>query len=239
MKTVSAPFRNLKAVFTDRSGVALVEFAYTLPVFLAFGCCALEVANLSIARMRVSQMAMALADNAARVGVDNGLSAKRVFESDIYDLFEGVRAQSQSLDVEQRGRVILSSQQRNASNGQWIAWQRCMGSKTFAPSYGAAGTGRTVTTYAGMGPTGRELEAPVGGAVMYVEIAYDYRALMEPIAQGMTYFGMNTNNQTLIYRAAFIVRDPRVLGLSTVSAPTTAEDYGLFQDAPAVPRLSC
>ena len=96
-----------------------------------------------------------------------------------------------------------------------------------------------MNTYAGMGPATREIQAPASGAVMFVEIAYDYRALIEPIARGMTYFGLNTDNQTLLYRAAFIVRDPRVLGDSSVNAATAAEDHGLFQDSPALTRLTC
>lgn len=231
--------RTFKALTADKSGVALIEFAYCLPVFLGFAFCALEVANLTTARMRVSQIAMTLADNAARIGANTGLSQKKVFESDVYDSFEAVRQQAGSLNLYGRGRIVLSSLQRNAAGGQWIAWQRCIGSKSYTPGYGAAGTGRTVTTYAGMGPAGREIQAPASGAVMFVEIAYDYRALIEPIAQGMTYFGLNTNNQTLVYRAAYIVRDSRVLGDSAVTAATTAEDYGLFQDAPALTRLTC
>jgi Flp pilus assembly protein TadG len=238
MKMTTNAVRKCKSIVANKSGVALVEFAYCLPVFLGFGFCALEVANLATARMRVSQIAMALADNATRIGVNTGISEKKVFESDIYDIFEGVRQQSGSLNIEARGKIILSSLQRNASGGQWIAWQRCTGSKSFSSSYGAAGTGRTGTAYTGMGPAGSQIQAPAGTAVMFVEIAYDYRALVEPIAQGMTYFGMNTNNQTLLYRAAFIVRDPRVLGNSAVAAATAAEDHGLFQDSPAVTRLT-
>jgi Flp pilus assembly protein TadG len=239
MKIETFHHRRCQAFAANKSGVALVEFAYSLPVFLGFAFCALEVANLTTARMRVSQIAMTLADNAARVGANSGLSQKQVFESDVYDIFEAVRQQGGSLDINGRGRIVLSSLQRNAGGGQWIAWQRCTGSKTFSSSYGAAGTGRTVNTYAGMGPAGSQLQAPAGGAVMFVEIAYDYRALMEPIAQGMTYFGMNVNNQTLLYRAAYIVRDPRVLGDSSVNAATAAEDHGLFQDATPLTRLTC
>jgi Flp pilus assembly protein TadG len=239
MTTTSTSFTKFKAIVSEKSGAALIELAYILPVFMGFGACMLEVANLTTTRMRVSQIAMTLADNAARVGVNSGLSQKQVFENDIYDILEGARQQSGSLNLNGRGRIVLSSLQRNATGGQWIAWQRCTGSKSFTPSYGTAGTGRTVNTYAGMGPTGGEIQAPAGGAVMYVEIAYDYRALMEPIAQGMTYFGMNLNNQTLLYRAAYIVRDPRVLGDSTVNAATATEDHGLFQNATPLTRLTC
>lgn len=238
--TMIANFRRkLKAFANNTSGVALIEFAYILPVFMGFGACAIEVSNLTLARMRVSQIAMTLADNAARVGVNSGLSQKQVFESDVYDIFEGLRLQGGSLNINGRGRIVLSSLQAKVGGGQWIAWQRCTGSKSFTPSYGSAGTGRTVTTYPGMGPAGGEIQAPANGAVMYVEIAYDYRPLIEPIAQGMTYFGMNVNNQTLLYRAAYIVRDPRVLGDPSVNAATAAEDHGLFQNATPMTRLTC
>jgi hypothetical protein len=49
---------------------------------------------------------------------------------------------------------------------------------------------------------------------------------------------MPLDNQVLTYRAAYVVRDPRQLGVSTASS-TAIEDYGLFQSTPAVTRQTC
>jgi Flp pilus assembly protein TadG len=238
MKRPSSLRSALNALRRDTAGLALIEFAYGLPILLALGLGGVEIANLSVTRMRISQIGMAVADNAARVGTSNGLALKRVFESDVYDIFEGARVQGLPIQFQQRGRVVLSSLQQNTSGSQWIAWQRCWGNKTYSSSFGTAGTGRTTTTFTGMGPATNRIAAPAGTAVMFVEVAYDYDAIVQPFAQGLQYFGLNVDNQVLTYRAAYIVRDPRQLGTSTAST-TTAEDYGLFQNTPALTRQTC
>ncbi len=229
----------LRALRRDTAGMALIEFAYGMPVFLALGLGGMETANLAITRMRVSQLGMMVADNAARVGEDNGTSAKRLFESNINDVFEAVRIQGSTIDFANRGRVIVSSLQQNSAGGQWIAWQRCFGARPYISSYGLAGTGRTVTTFAGMGPAGAEIKAPPSNIVMFVEIAYDYKAIVEPFAQGLQYFGLRVDNQVIRYKAAFIVRNSRTRGDSTIAASTNTMDYGLEQNSPAVTRNTC
>jgi Flp pilus assembly protein TadG len=229
----------LRALRADTAGLALIEFAYGLPILLGIGLGGVEIANLAVTRMRVSQIGMMVADNAARVGENNGIALKKVYESDINDIFEAARIQGTPIDFANRGRVIVSSLQQNASGGQWIAWQRCYGAKSWNSSYGVAGNGKTGTSFAGMGPAGAQIQAPPSNAVAFVEIAYDYDAIVEPFAQGLQYFGLRVDNQVLTYKAAFIVRDPRQLGTSTVAATTATEDFGLFQNTPAVTRRTC
>lgn len=230
----------IRALRRDAAGMALIEFAYGLPVLLALGLGGMEIANLAIIRMRLSQIGMMVADNMARVGEDNGTSQKRLFESNINDVFEAARIQGAPVDLVNRGRVIVSSLQQNASGGQWIAWQRCYGAKTnYTSAYGGAGTGRTVTTFAGMGPAGGEIAAPPSNIVMFVEVAYEYKAIVEPFAQGLQYFGLRVNNQVIRYKSAFIVRNPRTRGDSTIAARTATMDYGLEQNSPAVTRNDC
>lgn len=230
----------LRRLRRDRAGLAFIEFAYSLPLLLGIGLGGMEIANLAITRMRISQIALAIADNAARLGDNSGgLALKKVYESDIYDIFEGANVQGKPIQFRERGRVILSSLQQNASGGQWIAWQRCYGAKSYGSTYGTAGDGRTTTTLAGMGPANAQVTALPSNAVMFVEVAYDYRAIVEPFAKGLQYFGLNVNNQTLKYRASFIVRDPRQLGVSTQASATASEDYGLFQNLTPLTRLTC
>jgi hypothetical protein len=229
----------LRALRRDTTGLALIEFAYGLPVLLALGFGGVEIANLSVTRMRVSQIGMMVADNTARVGSSSGVALEKLYESDINDTFEAARIQGTPIDFANRGRIIVSSLQQNASGGQWIAWQRCYGSKVWPSSYGVAGNGKTGTSFTGMGPAGAQVQSPANTGVIFVEIAYDYDAIVQPFAQGLQYFGLNVDNQVLTYKAAFIVRNPRQLGDSTIAATTTAEDFGLFQNTPAVTRNTC
>jgi Flp pilus assembly protein TadG len=198
-------FRRLRR---DRRGVALSEFALASPIFLLLGMVGVESANYALVSMKVSQIAANLADTTSRIGQDNPLALKQIRESDINDAFEAVRLQSGNFKITTYGRVILSSLETNASNGQWIHWQRCVGKLNVTSSYGVAGAGATGTSLAGMGPAGAEIKAPTGQAVMFVEVQYDYQPLITS-----RFFGGKRIKST----SAFIVRDPR--DLATASNP--------------------
>lgn len=199
IRSIRQSLRNLKQ---DVSGLAMVEFAFAAPLVLGMGMLGTDTAALVIAHLQVSQVAMQLADNASRVGDDSSLVARQVFESDIIDTLLGAEKLGENIGIYQQGRVIISSLQRNAQGGQWIAWQRCRGAKNYNSSFGVEGAGATGTSFPGMGVPGRYITASEGTAVMFVEVAYDYRSITP-----MNLF----DNQQIVYTAAFNVRDNRDL----------------------------
>ena len=203
---MSFPFarlaRQIARLRADTSGLALIEFAYSLPVLMGLGAVGIEVSNMALARMKISQIAVTLADNMSQIGVQNSLAQTQVSETDVNDAFVSVDRQDGNMNIAQNGRIIVSSLERNASGGQWIHWQRCKGVKNYPSSYGNAGDGATGTSFLGMGPTGSRATAPAGGAVMFVEIRYDYQPLF-----GQGFFPA----ERFSYRAAFTVRDSRDL----------------------------
>lgn len=184
------------------SGVALVEFALTAPIVLTLGLLGAETAYFTVTHLRISQVAMQVADNASRIGETDMLVARRVFERDINDVFLGGEKYGEPFRLYQRGRVILSSLQRNAEGGQTIRWQRCRGAKNFNSSYGVEGAGATGTAFPGMGEANNRIQASQGTAVMFVEIAYDY----DPLTP-FSGFG----SRQIRYTAAFNIRDERDL----------------------------
>jgi hypothetical protein len=184
------------------SGVALVEFALTAPILLAMGMLGAETAYFTVTHLRISQVAMQIADNASRVGETDMLMARRVFERDVNDVFLGGEKYGEPFGLYQHGRVILSSLQRNAQGGQNIRWQRCRGAKEFTSSYGLEGDGASGTAFPGMGEAQNRIQASQGTAVMFVEIAYDYQALTP-----LSMFG----GRQIRYTAAFNIRDERDL----------------------------
>jgi len=194
--------RRLRALPQAKSGVAMVEFAFTAPIVLSLGLLGTETAYYAITHMQVSQIAMQVADNASRVGEQDVLVARRVFEDDINETFVGAEKLGERIDIFENGRVILSSLQQNDGGGQWIQWQRCRGAKNHTSSFGVEGTGEFGTSFAGMGASGREITAAPGTAVMFVEIVYDYDALT-PLDF--------LDGETLTYTAAFNIRDNRDL----------------------------
>ena len=164
----------------DRSGVALTEFALSLPLLLIAGLGGVETANLAVTTLRVNQVAMQIADNASRIGDTSSLEDRKIYESDINDLLLGSNIQAgQSIDLYNHGRVIVSSLEvvPGTDDRQYIHWQRCKGTKNHASSYGAQGDG-VVTTLAGMGPPGEEVMAQRGEAVIFVELSYNYQPLV-------------------------------------------------------------
>lgn len=161
---------------TDRGGLALIEFAFALPLVLTLSLVGAEMTNYIISRMRISQISLHLADNAARIGSGSQLQAKTINEADINDLLTGAGLQADELELYNRGRVILSSLEPDPANsGKFrIRWQRCRGAKTTqASSYGNAGA----TNLNGMGKPGRLATAPTDGVTMYVEVYYEYRPI--------------------------------------------------------------
>lgn len=208
----------------DCRGLALIEFAYAMPVVFAVGMYGIEVSNLAQTNLRVSQIALTLADNASRVGVSSDLSVQQLREVDINDILQGVRLQSEGLDLLANGRITLSSLEQNAQGGQWIRWQRCIGLKQGAEydsHYGKTDDGKTGTTFLGMGETGAKAIAPPNSAVMFVEINYDHQPLFSNDLLG--------GPSRIRYTASFIARDRRDLTGTT----------GLFNPAPVAPQATC
>lgn len=212
-----------RALRSDTSGVAMIEFAYALPLLMVVGGYGIEMTNLATVNQSISQSALALADNMSRVGAQSALSTVQIRESDVNDSFIGLIRQTGTLNLTSRGRVILSSLEQNASGGQWIHWQRCIGTKNVASSYGPQGTGATGTSFAGMGSASARITAPPGAAVMFVEIVYDYPAL----------FGtMFIPARTIRYEASFVVRDDRDL-----AGPAGGD--GVYNPNPAATSYTC
>lgn len=161
-----------------RRAVALVEFAYTLPLFTTMSLTGAELTNYVTTKMRVGQTALHLADHAARLGSGSLLQAKTISENDINDVLTGAGLQAGELELYTRGRVVISSLEPvaspNTTNRYKIVWQRCRGSAAYTRAYGTTGQ----TNMTGMGPAGRQVTAPDNGATMFVEVHYQYRPIV-------------------------------------------------------------
>lgn len=161
----------IKRLSRSTSGVAMTEFALAFPFILGVGLMGVEVANRVLVQMKVAQLANQIADNASRIGEQDVLEDRRIFESEINDLFYGAELQGgNAVDLYQNGRVILSSLEvvPGTTDQQYIHWQRCVGTKNHTSSFGVSGDGADANDFPGMGPAGEEVIAFDGGAVMFV-----------------------------------------------------------------------
>lgn len=197
--------RTAKRLRRDSSGLALIEFALSLPLFLGLGMFGVEVAWYAVTSMNVSQISLSIADNAARMGqTGSSTTTKTIYRSDVNSIFAGAAMQGENIDIIRNGRIVLSSLETvGATNKQRIRWQRCAGLADHDSSYGDENTNENNTPgFVGMGPSGREIRAPTGEAVMFVEVYYDYQGL----------FGdMFISDRTIRHEAAFPIRDDRDL----------------------------
>ncbi len=202
------------------SGLALTEFAFALPILLTLSLFGLETANYAMAHLKISNIAVMTADNAARV-------RDSIDETDIVELFTGAKMSGASLNFAQNGRIILSDLEPTPTGGnQWIRWQRCDGALNYTNPNArwrprtAGGTAITngteiyqsdrttqntttpsspaaTPTFASMGTGSDPIVAQSGTAVMVVEVVYTY----QPIIPGSFLAG-----RQIVYESAFNVR---------------------------------
>lgn len=198
--------RSLTRLSRASSGVAMTEFALTLPLLLMAGLWGAELTNMTMVRLRLSQLALQIADNGSRIGDQSVLANRKIYESDINDLLAGAAIQAGSLDLFKNGRVIISSLEvlPGTTGTQYIHWQRCKGLKKITSAYGSEGAGKD-GSLAGLGVSGEEAKAGLDDAVIFVELSYDYQPLIANAFAG------GSGGQTFTTTAAFNVRDDRDL----------------------------
>ena len=211
----------LNSIRKDSSGLALVEFSLSLPFFMGLSVGGFETAYYSYVQMRLNQITINTADAAARMGDGAIQDDKTIDEQQINDVFAGTIREGESIllggeheyidpgtgDVDLRGNalIILSSVEPhpgfNPSIPKYrIRWQRCVGQADFfTPQYGKITNSQNVD---GVGPAGRQVSPPDGGAIMFVETQYYFKPL---IINGFTQLGEKAITKT----AAMVVRDTR------------------------------
>ncbi len=195
------------AIRRDIRGVSLVEFALVLPVLLTLGLFGADIARMVTVKLRVSQIALSLADNASRLGqTDNSGITPTITEANVDAIVNGALREGEGIQLEQNGRIILSSLEYDDVTGkQFIHWQRCRGEAVTESRYGndSNNNGLNGSAITGLGSSDTKITAKSGQAVMFVEIEYNY----DPLFQNP--FG--TGGKTMRQEAAFLTRDDRNL----------------------------
>ena len=227
---VNKAFSGVRAVLNkllrgenNQSGIALIEFAYSLPIFMTLGITGTELSNMAVTNMQVSQVAMSITDNLSRAKLAVPLGKPQFREHDINDAFLGAGLQDGRLDIYKAGRVVVSSLQRNTDGGQWIAWQRCQGLKNSPSLFGVEGTGKTGTALTGIGLSTGRVAAEQDTAIIVTEITYEYQPLISNNLLG---------SMTMRAESAFYVRDDRDLTGGT-------DKNGVYNPTPVVVKRSC
>jgi len=211
----------MRQIRQDSSGLAVLEFAISLPFFMGLTVGGFELANYAQTLMKLNQITIHTADSAARMGEGDPLVSVDITEQDINDVFAGTIREGESLlldgqhqyidpsdgEAKFRGnaRIILSSVEPvypfDADDPKFrIRWQRCVGEASYYNS--TYGDVDTATDIEGIGPSGRQITPPDDTAVMFVELQYYFRPL---IVNGFSKMTEKTIKQT----AGMVVRDRR------------------------------
>lgn len=213
--------QTLRRLKRDQSGLAMVEFAVSLPFFIGLVVGGVETGNYASVIMQLNQITLHTADGAARIGSTSLTANKTISEAQIKDVFEGSLREGDRiavggshsytdpvtgvLSIRGNTRIILSSVEEtnpfNASTPRYrIRWQRCTGTANFYTSN--YGTKATATSITGISPTGRQVTPPPGGIVMFVELQYYFKPL---IVNGFS----KLTDRTISQVASMVVRENR------------------------------
>lgn len=209
----------------SQSGLAMVEFAVSLPFFIGLTVGGIETANYASVVMQLNQITLHTADSAARIGANTVTGERTISEAQIKDVFEGALREGDRIalggnysyidpvtkipSIRGNTLIILSSFEEvsafDASVPKYrIRWQRCAGSSTLYNSNFGTRMTTDKTSVDGIGPPGRQVTPPLGGAVMFVEMQYFFRPL---IVNGFT----RLTDHTISQFGSMVVREQRDL----------------------------
>ncbi|VXC46864.1 conserved hypothetical protein [Sphingomonas sp. T1] len=191
-------------VLADTRGLAMIEFAIVAPFLLTLGLAGAELTHMSIAKMRVNQIATTASDNVARV-------RDSINEADVNEVLLSPKLLGTDIDFADNGRVVISSVEPNGQTGtkagQWIRWQRCTGALNTSasqPAYGLQDKGKADASLQYMGLPSRKIAAAPGTALIFIEVTYKYQPLVSqrffgaPVLRAEAVYNVRErNDQTL------------------------------------------
>lgn len=212
---LSAPVRLLRALARDTRGLAFIEFAYVLPVFLGFGLVGLEFTNVVLARQKTERIAATMADQVAGNQVPPN-------ERQMGDLFAAVPAIAQPFPFGEDGNVVITAVVGIYDAGDdeiqnKIAWQRCMRGNSHASRIGRQWAG-SVDIADGPGvalPGGLELGQ--NQMVIVAEVFYPYR----PVISQSLVAGILPEDNLFTEISTFRTRGQAIMNVTPVSGVAT------------------
>jgi Flp pilus assembly protein TadG len=166
----------LRRLRQDVSGVSLIEFALTLPLFVGLMGAGLEMTYLMIANMKVQRLATMTADIVAQ----RGASANQISELQIHDVLSALDVSAQPLEMRTRGRVIITAVVGEDTTNDDVAdinrikWQRFDGDFVAATPLLGCWQTSTIATLGG----GRQLI--LNEAMFHAQVTYRYKPLFGP-----------------------------------------------------------
>ncbi|MGB3471974.1 MAG: TadE/TadG family type IV pilus assembly protein [Erythrobacter sp.] len=199
--------RHLKS---DTSGLALIEFAYTLPIFLGFGLVGIEFTNVVLAQQKSERVASTLADQIA----SNQLPPS---EEQIKDMFIAVAQISKPFEFAPEGNAILTAvigvyDAEDDEIQNKVAWQRCIAKDSFESNIGDEWTATNDISEGPEVTLPNSLKLSQNQMVIVSEVFFPYKE----IVSAKLVEGMLPNNGIFRQTSTFRTRGPALLDVTPV-----------------------
>jgi Flp pilus assembly protein TadG len=151
--------RLARFVNCTRGGI-VVEFAFALPVLVTAALSAIDITDYILAHQKMERVAIAGADLVAQ--------AEDITTGDLANIWIGLQATATPHALATKGRVIITSVSRHATNGtNIINWQRSYGSLNVTSAVGTT-AGAVASVPANM------ISSSANYTLVVAETFYDY-----------------------------------------------------------------
>lgn len=208
---LSVLIRQLRILARDVRAIAMVEFAYTMPLFIGFGLVGLEFTNVVLAHQKTERIAATLADLVAANQVPPN-------ERQIGDMFEAVPEIARPFGFGEDGNVVITAVigLEDPSEGgvrNKVAWQRCLRSGSHQSRVGRqwSGSNDILDGPSVNLPGGLELDQ--SQMVIVAEVFFPYRPVMgEALVDGIL-----PDNNTFTEVSTFRTRGQAIMNVTPVS----------------------
>ncbi|MEO0591371.1 MAG: hypothetical protein AAFZ11_12555 [Pseudomonadota bacterium] len=170
------PFAFLRQLARDTGAIAMIEFAYTLPVFVGFGLVGIECTNLVLAHQKAERIASTLADQVAGNMIPPN-------EAQIGDMFEAANQIAAPFEFDGEGNAIITAvlgaydvAEDEVQNK--IAWQRCSAQGRITSGIGREWAGSDNIAEGPQVDLPNDIELDQNEMVIVTEVYFPYRPIV-------------------------------------------------------------
>lgn len=203
--------RKLRELRQDLSGLAFIEFAYTLPIFVGFGLVGIEFANVVLAHQKSERIAATIADQVASNQVPPN-------ERQIRDMFDAAALIASPFDFNDNGNVIVTAVVgvRDIDDDEIqnkVAWQRCRAKDSFDSAFGEEWEGSDDVSEGPEIDLPNDIELTQNQMVVIAEVFFPY----EPIVSADIVSRFLPPNAIFTERAMYRTRGGALMRITPVT----------------------
>ncbi len=152
----------------DRTGIAMMEFAFALPVLMTLAAGSFELARYALILQKLDRISGTLSDLISRSG------SEAMSETEIANIMDSARYMARPFDVSENTVLVLTSVQGRAGQAPYILSQRVDGVVAGVSSYIGDGVNGDVTLPTAFPDAGSGETLSEGETLVVAEVFYSY-----------------------------------------------------------------